>query len=103
MNKAKIPRSVTILGRKYKVKLVNGIKFGEKFAAGLVDFDQKIILLDKNQSEEELLVTIAHESYHIALNTVGFDQCMTEAEVESHCQVFANTFFDLALSIGKKK
>lgn len=103
VNKSKIPRSVTILGRKFRVRLVNGIKYGEEYAAGLCDFNKKLILLDKNQSEEDLLVTLAHESYHVALQVVGLEQCMNNSEVETHCQVFANTFFDLALSIGKKK
>ena len=102
VNKSKIPKHVTILGRKFKVKLVNGIQYGDDRAAGLCDFTKKMILLDKHQSDEELFITLSHEIYHIALQVSGLEQCMNNSEVETHCQIFANTVHDLIKSIGMK-
>ena len=58
----KLPNQIQILGEKYKLKLVNGLRFSGHI--GLCDFKSKIIQLDAELKGDELQQTLCHELFH---------------------------------------
>lgn len=85
----KFPKSITIMGRTWKIKqkirpMYNGLP-----CLGLCDYDGKVILLEKNQTDDEKFSTLVHEACHAWLILCGLDQKMSESEVEVNCQLTA--------------
>lgn len=102
----KIPKSITILGRKIKISKVSpeilrqlsGIE-----ASGLFDGDDLVIYLNRELSEREMLITLNHEFGHSLLNTVGISQVISPELAEIICDSFANGIFDLVISLKPNK
>jgi hypothetical protein len=90
-----LPTSLTILGRKVKIKQGKNLVYEGKPCLGLCDYDNKTIYLEKLQGEESKQDTLCHESLHFFLILLGIDQKLTEAECEIYCQSFTALFRDL--------
>lgn len=95
MKKKKFPTSITILGRKVKIKQGRGLVYMGQPCLGLCNYDEKIIYLEKEQSDEMKYDTLLHEIHHFYLEFTGFSQKMSDAENEIACQMFTALFNDI--------
>ncbi len=95
----KLPKSITILGRKFKIVQKKVLMYQDKPVLGLCDPGQKIIYLSKDQTDKEKLETLYHECVHGMLNISGIDQSISESENEIMCQLFTALFHDLITSL----
>jgi len=93
--KKKIPSSITVFGRKVLIKQGHNLMYDGKRCLGLCDYDNRIIYLEKDQSEEMMLDTLLHELQHFFLEFSGFSQKMSESENEVSCQLFTAFYQDL--------
>lgn len=91
----KVPSSVTILGRKVKVKQGNNLHYMGEPCLGLCDYDNKIIYLEKNQSPQMKHDTLCHEMTHYFLELTGISQKISESEGEMYCQLITAFHNDL--------
>jgi Zn-dependent peptidase ImmA (M78 family) len=102
--KKRIPKTLTILGRKYKLRFVSEKKMIELIEApawAAVDFTNKQILIQETLSEEEMMISLIHEIGHIAHVTSGLNQIIPQDICEIICETSANAFLDLIRSIHK--
>ena len=100
----KMPRTLTILGRKYKLRFVSEKKMQEIInvpAWAAVDFDNKQILVQETLSPEEAMLSIIHEVGHIAQSVSGINQVIPLELQEILCETNANAFADLITSLHK--
>ena len=95
MKKNKIPRTVSILGRKYKIKQGRGLSYNGQPCLGLCDNTEKIIYLEKDQDDEMKKETLLHELCHSMLFITGIDQKLSESENEMYAQLFTAWFHDV--------
>ena len=98
----KIPKSIVILGRKFSVKMATSdqLKEATGFASvGACNYSKKLILLHKEMSKEDQLITLFHEVAHVIQITVGLSQVTTPEMTEVWCETMANGFLDLAKQI----
>lgn len=93
--KPKFPTMINLLGRKWKIKQVQSLVMEDKILLGLCDWENKIIFLSKNQSDDEKFSTLVHEVAHAWLIFCGLDQKMSESEVEVNCQLIAALVEDI--------
>jgi len=91
----KVPSSVTILGRKVKVKQGNNLHYMGEPCLGLCDYDNKVIYLEKNQLAQMKHDTLVHESVHFFLELTGLSQKLTDNENEIYSQLFTALYNDL--------
>lgn len=87
-------KSVTILGRRFKIILAQNIKHEDRDAGGLVDFDEMTISLDSDMGSTQREKALLHEIAHIGCDVSGIDQRITPEMVEVICQTMSNTFYD---------
>lgn len=80
-------KSITILGRKVKIKVGENLVLNGEPCLGLCDYDNKTIYLEKNQSSESLKDTLTHEACHFFFTLCGIDQKMSNSELEIMCQL----------------
>lgn len=95
MKKKKFPTSITILGRKVKIKQGRGLVYMGQPCLGLCNYDEKVIYLEKEQSDEMKLDKLVHEASHFFLELTGISQKLSESENEIYCQVITALFNDL--------
>lgn len=93
--KKRFPSSVSILGRRYKIKQGKNLVFQGQPCLGLCDNLNKIIYLEKDQDEQTKKETIIHECFHALLFISGIDQKLTEAENEIYCQLATAFYHDV--------
>lgn len=93
--KKKFPSSITILGRKVKIKQGVGLTYNGQPCLGLCNYDEKVIYLEKNQSEQMKYETLMHEATHFLLELSGISQKLSDGENEIYCQVFTAFFTDI--------
>lgn len=101
-----LPKSITILGRKIKIRIVTAKKLQSLTGIGSIgafDGDNLIIYLNNELSNREMQITFFHECSHVFLNTVGLNQVISVKLAEVICESFANGIFDLVNSIKHKK
>jgi hypothetical protein len=91
----RIPRTVSILGRTIKIKVGKNLCYQGEPVLGLCDYDNRVIYLEKNQSQRQLYDTYVHEATHYFLTLCGMDQRMSEGEVEMYCQLMTAFVNDL--------
>lgn len=91
----KLPSSITILGRKVKIKQGKNLTYEGRALLGLCDYDNKIIYIEKDQKESTKRETLLHEIYHFHLELTGFSQKMSDSENEVACQLFTALYLDL--------
>lgn len=91
----KFPKSVMILGVRYKVQFISSIPEAQH-AAGLFDPDKGVIfILDSLDSKKKRHV-LYHEMVHAALFECGVTQTLNHQIEEVCCEVIAKCFLDLA-------
>jgi Zn-dependent peptidase ImmA (M78 family) len=95
MKKKRFPSSITILGRKYKIKQGNNLIYNGQPCLGLCDNNSRIIYLEKAQDEQTKKETLIHEATHAVLFITGIDQKLSESENEIYCQLFTAFHIDI--------
>jgi hypothetical protein len=95
MKKKKFPSSITILGRKFKVKQGTGIIYNGQQCLGLCDSTAKTIYIEKNQDEATKKETLLHEAAHGFMFITGIDQKLGEGENEIYAQLITAFFHDM--------
>jgi Zn-dependent peptidase ImmA (M78 family) len=93
--KRKFPSSITIMGRKLKIKQGTGLVYQGQQVLGLCDYDKKMIYIEKSQTDESKYDTLIHEATHYFLILAGLDQRISESENEIYCQLITAFFNDL--------
>jgi Zn-dependent peptidase ImmA (M78 family) len=93
--KKKFPKQLTILGRKVKIKQGVNLVYNGTPCLGLCNYDEKVIYLEKNQSEEMKKDTLCHEAAHFFLELTGISQKLSDSENEIHCQLITAFFHDI--------
>ena len=96
--KSNFPKSVTILGRKFKVKIVTLAVMNKSYetpAAALVNFDTRTILILNSLSDYDKMLCLFHEIGHISQVVNGVDQVISAELKEILCETNANAFMDL--------
>lgn len=91
----KFPTSITILGRKYKIKQGKNLVWQSQQVFGLCDNLNRIIYIEKDQDERTKRETCVHEFFHALLFISGIDQKLTEAENEIYCQLATAFYHDI--------
>jgi hypothetical protein len=102
----KLPKSVSILGRKFKLKLdsqENIIKVAGAQCEGCVDFNTNTIHVWKDLSPADQMLTIFHETQHISHLVSGLSQVTSPEVQEIICESTAQAFFDLIKSLNGMK
>jgi len=95
----KIPRVISILGTKYKIKRVKLVEL-----LGECDKENKIILIDKNITCPKLLqATFIHETYHATLHELGIDMVVPIEVEEMLCYNQERYFEAMVKKIYGKK
>lgn len=93
--KKKFPASITIMGRKIKIKQGEGLLYKGEPCLGLCDYDSKVIYLEKNQEHQSKVETLVHEATHFFLELTGISQKLDEDTNEMYCQLITALFVDL--------
>lgn len=91
----RFPSSVTILGRKYKIKQGKNLVYAGQPCLGLCDNLNRIIYIEKDQDDKTKRETCVHEFFHALLFISGIDQKLTEAENEIYCQLATAFYHDI--------
>lgn len=95
MKKKRFPSSITILGRKYKIKQGVNLVYHGQPCLGLCDNNDRIIYLEKNQDDHVKKETLLHEAVHAMLFITGMDQKLSESENEMHAQLWTAFYHDM--------
>lgn len=98
----RIPKTVTILGRKFVVKLTDANKLKEATGVNSVggcNYSMKQILILKDMSKEDQVLTLFHEVAHVIQITAGLNQVTSPDMIEVWCETMANGFMDLVKSV----
>jgi Zn-dependent peptidase ImmA (M78 family) len=93
--KKKFPKAITILGRKIKIKQGANLVYMGQACLGLCNYDEKVIYLEKNQSDEMKYDTLVHECTHFMLELTGISQKLNDSENEIFCQLFTALYSDI--------
>jgi len=87
MKKRSFPRSIMILGRKFKIVQKKNIAYHGQMILGLCDYNALTIFIESSQSDISKRQTLIHECGHAWLIITGADQRLSESENEMHCQL----------------
>ena len=103
------PKSVNIMGHKYKVEYVTpeNLKLGQplkqsimgNFGLGECEWPTRIIRLNKTMSSDMVYTTLLHEIRHGFHFESGFTQVLNAQTLE----IDADSFVSLALSLKRQK
>jgi hypothetical protein len=99
----RLPKSVTILGRKYKLKIVTDKQItavAGVLCEACVDFNTKTIYVWKDLPQDEQMVAIFHEIQHISHMVCGLSQVISAEMQEILCESSAQGFYDLLRSLN---
>jgi Zn-dependent peptidase ImmA (M78 family) len=91
----KVPSSIMVLGRKYRVKQGINLVYNGEPCLGLCDNNSKTIYLEKNQDPETKKETILHEAVHALMFITGIDQKLSAGENEIYAQLFTAFYQDM--------
>lgn len=75
--KFKIPKTLTVFGKKFKIKLIDTHEF-----AGLMDAEKATIYLSIHQTEQQLIATFWHEVFHSLHYRIGLNQALSRDMME---------------------
>jgi Zn-dependent peptidase ImmA (M78 family) len=100
MKKKRFPSSITILGRKYKIRQHNNLAWQGQAVYGLCDNNTKTIYLEKNQEDPVKKETLLHEASHAFLFITGIDQKLAESENEMYAQLLTAFYHDVEKGLG---
>lgn len=85
----KIPRSILVLGDKYKIKEKKKVFLNGNQVAGLCCFYSKTIYVDSTLPKDEKFRVFLHELAHAAYAAIGCDQVLNSNENEIMAQSIA--------------
>lgn len=102
-----IPKSVTILGRKFSVKILTRDQINKKMnrtdgPEGGIHYLKREIVLAKDLPKEEMIVTFLHECNHAIDCITGFSQTLSCNEFEIMAETRATGFYDVFKALTKK-
>ena len=86
----RIKKSYDILGDKIRVKLIDTDEF-----AGRYDIQKKIIYININQSQEEMIRTFWHELVHCIQFQMGLNQAVSHELLEIMAETFSKVFYKI--------
>lgn len=86
--KRSFPRSIMVLGRKFKIIKKKNIAYHGQAILGLCDYEKLTIYIESTQSDVSKRQTLIHEACHAMLIITGIDQKISESENELYCQLF---------------
>lgn len=89
MKKRSFPKSITILGREFKIVVKNDVVHDGKRVGGTCDFHNKEIEVAETIYPNEKFTILVHESTHAFLEITGINQRLTDKEEETYCQLIA--------------
>lgn len=101
----KIPKQVTILGRKFAVlndlspEQMRRLSGDDTVPMGMMKYSDKQILILKHHCKNEQVITFLHEVNHIMRFTVGLNQITNKDLAEIWCESSANAMFDVIKSM----
>lgn len=95
MKKKRFPSSISILGRKYKIKQGKNLTYLGQPCLGLCDNLNRIIYLEKDQDDATKKETLCHEAAHSFFFITGIDQKLSEGENEIYSQLFTAFYHDM--------
>jgi Zn-dependent peptidase ImmA (M78 family) len=95
----KVPSSITILGRKVKIKQGNNLVYNGQQCLGLCDCDNNTIYLEKSVELPAKHDVLIHEIGHYFLEITGFSQKMSDSENEVMCQLLTLFYNDVKKSL----
>lgn len=96
-----LPKSIRILGTKYKIKIVN-----DPENWGVCHVHDGLIEIDKVALERPDILnkTLIHEIVHASLSITGANQTIPEGTEEVICESIASVFYDLGFKlVGRAK
>ncbi len=99
----KPPRTIAILGRKFRVKIQKKVIYRNEEVQGLCDSVEKVIYVQKDQTNSEMHETLVHEAAHGMLDISGINQKLTESENEIMCQLITALHMDLIKAFKLKQ
>ena len=95
----KIPKSINILGVKYKIKLQEMIESYGEIVSGTCDTSRKIILIcNTGQTEDDVFETFLHELNHAIYYETGLSFTSINADVE---EIIVNQFAAVYMKLFK--
>lgn len=100
MKKKRFPVSITVLGRKYKVKQGIRLVYNGQPCLGLCDNTTRIIYIEKDQDDVTKKETLLHEAVHAMLFITGIDQKLSEGENEVYAQLFTAFYHDMEKALS---
>jgi len=95
MPKWKLPRSMTILGRRVRIREGAGLYVHGQKCWGYYCQETDLIMIEKEQSDKSKYRTLAHELGHVFHVVCGYDLTDSPREAESFCQLFAAVVEDI--------
>lgn len=87
MKKRAFPRSIIVLGRKFKIICKKNIAYQGQMILGLCDYNKLTIYIESTQSDVSKRQTLIHEACHAMLIIAGMDQRLSDSENEMYCQL----------------
>lgn len=91
----RFPASITVLGRKYKIKQGKGLVYHGQPCLGLCDNTAMVIYIEKDQDDQTKKETLIHEAVHGFLFITGMDQKLSESENEMYAQLLTAFYHDM--------
>lgn len=97
----KLPKTVMILGRKYKVIEKPSITVKNEEASGGCDTVNREIEIEKGLPLNEKMGILAHEMAHGAIVINGLSETLTDREIEMVCQICRSIVEDFVTAFNK--
>lgn len=95
---------VEILGRSFRIKYVSFSVVSERAgqtAVGCMDWEKREILICKDLSERERVLTLYHEFTHVVHYATGLNQIITPEIQEILCETTASLIEDVCIAMEK--
>lgn len=100
-----MPSSVSVLGKKYRVKYFRDIYSAPKNTtslAGVIIFSHQLIVIDPSDTLHGMRATLFHEMCHAYLSEIQAKdnrlQKITPAQIEGFCDLFGEAVIDLTVN-----
>ena len=91
-------KSISVLGRKYRVKYTCPEKMKKDIGFnvfGFCNLENDTIYIDKNLKENKLTTTLYHEIVHCIFHRIGADQVLSHELQEMLCESIGSSFFEM--------
>ena len=99
----KLPRSITLLGRKVKIVEKTDLELDGDECDGLFDANGPTVFIDITLEPDKKFKILCHECAHAYLSFLGMDQTLNKREVETVCNTVAMLVEDIVRGLYKKR